>query len=310
MMRSLSTRAFVIAIGLALGTAAHAKQEDGAIDFVTFNMKWFGARYDNPRADRPTPVDPAFIRERARQMKRFFDEVVKPTDVGVFEEVVDVEMLQSVLPHGWDCISYHSDNQSHQKVVVCAAGEYRLVDVPYDNNTTIEEVASASDSEWSRPAVRVDLTNRNGARIARIVGAHLKAMPFYSRERARQMRAIAKDLRSAGRAPVIVTGDLNTYWKGQTNQSLDDIVALTSRLQEADSTFRHLDIGRKNTYRSNRYKSQFDHILVNDKIEVASAPEIYPVCDQRKNGTGFRDFNFYYRYISDHCPVRFKFRVK
>lgn len=220
-----------------------------------------------------------------------------------------MQLLQSVMPRGWNCISYPHQNESHQRVAFCASANFRFMNVPYDNNTAIEEVAS--DGQWSRPALRVDLVNAKGQRVVRLVGVHLKAMLDFSAERIRQTKAIADDLRQSHPVPTILTGDFNTFWWQQTKNEKDDIEYITAEMKKADATFTRLRAQDIYTYRSYRYRSQFDHFLVNGGVTVVAGPEIFAVCNQGKgeDGDGFLNFPYYYKFISDHCPVRIRVEV-
>ena len=283
--------------------------EERAIDFVTFNVRWFGSHYKNPRAEKPVPIDPDVARERVVILKHFVEQVIKPTDVVQFEEVTDVKLLKKILPKRWTCASYHHDNRSHQKIAICASPAYKFLKVPYDDNMVIEEVAQEKDKQWSRPALRIDLADLDGNRIARFVGVHLKAMPFYSFERARQMKVIADDLARDRSLPVVVAGDMNTYLKEQTKRSADDVDFLTFLLKRSDPGFRHVKLpGAAYTFRSPRYRSAFDHVMVNGLVKTSNA-QIFSVCNRVRNGVGFLNFEYYYEYVSDHCPVRVKLKV-
>ena len=308
-VRKRSPRSLVMLVALFTLTpfGAHAAGER-AIDFVTFNVRWFGSHYKNPRAEHPVPIDPDVAKERVVILKHFVEQVVKPVDVMQFEEVTDVKLLKKILPKGWSCASYAHENRSHQKIAICASPAYKLVKVPYDDNMTIEEVAQANDKQWSRPALRIDLADLDGNRIARFVGVHLKAMPFYSFERARQMKVIADDLARDRSLPVIVAGDMNTYLKDQTKRSADDVDFLTFLLRRSDKGFRHVKLPGEYTFRSPRYRSAFDHVMVNGLVKT-SGTQIFTVCNRVRDGVGFLNFKYYYEYVSDHCPVRVKLKV-
>lgn len=278
-----------------------------SIDMVTFNIHWFGAKFKDPRGKKPRPIDPRKIEERTQIIRDFMQRVVRPQDVMAFEEVVDMQLLQAIVPQGWNCVSYENHNPSHQRVAICASAQFRFLPVPYDNNSAIEEVAS--DREWSRPALRVDLADMKGRRLMRLVAVHLKAMSNFSKERMRQVGAIANDLRKSAAVPTVIMGDLNSYWSQQTGNDRDDIDAFTEILQEADSSFSHVKHRSRFTFRSFQHRSQLDHFIVNGGVRVLDGPDVFPVCNQGKDGDGYLNFPYYYKFVSDHCPVRVRVEV-
>lgn len=290
---------------LFVQSSAHATTE---LQITTFNIRWFGVRYDDPRGPNPKPIDPKAIKARAEIVRDFLEKAVDPHDVITFEEVVDVNLLKSVLPTGWTCMSYSTPNKSHQHVAICASPKYQLLKVPYDNNSTIEAVAT--DPQWSRPAVRVDLADLKGNRLLRMVGVHFKAMPGFSRERIRQMGAIATDLSQGPKVPTIILGDMNTFETDETRLKQDDIELLGTALAQKDPTFTYLSHSVPYTFRSPQHRSQFDQMFVNNGVRVIKAPKVFAVCSATRNAaSGYMNFDYYYKNVSDHCPVQVRVAV-
>ncbi len=272
------------------------------MEVITFNVRWFGLTVDDPRSPSPKPRDPAVVRQQIASMADFMKKVINPQSVIVFQEVVDLNALRTILPPNWSCDGYRHQNKYHQHVVVCVSPIYRIVNVPYDRNMIIEEVAS--DAVWSRPAVRADIVDRSGNRVLRVVGTHLKSAPNFAAERVRQMKVIAQDLRKGTMIPTIVLGDMNSYAANQTGQKLDDAVLLERTLQLVDPTFVHLKHKEPYTYRSADHKSQFDHMYFNRGIKVLKGPDVFNVCSQTVDGQGYLNFKYYLANVSDHCAVK------
>lgn len=272
------------------------------LEVATFNVKWFGVRVDDPRGGKPSPIDPAKIKQRAQIMRDFMNTILAPKDVVAFQEVVDVAMLKQTLPAGWNCISYQHRNPHHQKVAICASPKFKFMPVPYDRDPTIEEIAI--DPEWGRPGVRADLADASGKRLLRIVALHLKSAPEFTKDRVYQMQVAAKDLGRDRPVPTLVLGDMNTFWPKDTNQRYPDVNYLENELRKFDQSFRHIPHTEEFTFRSHKFYSQFDHIFINGQVKLVSGPSVFRVCNQKRDGTGYYKFDFYYENVSDHCPVK------
>lgn len=271
-------------------------------EVVTFNVRWLGVTVDDPRLPNPKPKDPVLVKKQIASMADFMKKVVNPKSIIVFQEVVDLTALRTILPINWTCDGYKSANIHHQHVVLCVSPLFRIVNVPHDRNKVIEAVAS--DAVWSRPAIRADITDLKGRRFLRVVGLHLKAAPNFSLERQRQMKVIAQDLRMSAAIPTILLGDMNTYSAKETGQLFDDVVLLEKILKQTDPTFVHLKHKEPFTFRSPQHRSQFDQIYFNGPIKLVNGPDVFDVCSQTVNGTGYLDFKYYYENVTDHCPVK------
>ncbi len=272
------------------------------LELVTFNIRWFGLTVDDPRTPNPKPRNPELIKKQITSMADFMKKVVNPQSLVVFQEVVDLNALKLILPPNWICDGYRHPNLHHQHVVLCVSPIYRIVNVPYDNNKLIEEVAT--DNTWSRPAVRADVVDLTGKRILRVVGVHLKAQPNFSQERQRQMTVIANDLRKGTRIPTILLGDMNTYPVKDSGQQFDDVVLLERILKQVDPTIYHLNHKEPFTFRSQQHRSQFDQIYANGFVKLLKGPDVFDVCSQTVDGPGYLNFKYYYENVTDHCAVK------
>jgi endonuclease/exonuclease/phosphatase family metal-dependent hydrolase len=271
-------------------------------EVVTFNVRWLGLTVDDPRTPNPKPKDPMAVKKQIASMADFMKRVVNPKSIIAFQEVVDLNALRQILPPNWSCDGYKSANIHHQHVVLCVSPLYRIVNVPHDRDKVIEAVAT--DAVWSRPGVRADIVDRTGKRFLRVVALHLKAAPDFSLERQRQMKVIAQDLRMSPTIPTVLLGDLNSYSAKETGQVFDDVDLFERILKQSDPTFVHLKHKKPFTFRSHQHRSQFDHIYFNRPITVVSGPDVFNVCSQTTNGTGYYDFNYYYENVTDHCAVK------
>lgn len=281
--------------------SAHS-QAQTSVNITTFNLKWFGIGGD------PNTVQKEY---RYQTIKKLIDAYLTATNIFVFEEVVVVSDLTKILPSGWQCISYAHPEPKHQYVAICAAPVVALAKVSYDNNFTIEE-ANVGNPRL-RPAMRVDVverkTNRN---LFTLVGLHLKAMPDQSAVRIAQAQQISKDLARvpAGR-PVVIAGDLNTFVKMDTKLPEDDVELILKSFNSVSKGFFKVP-HKPNTYtfRSPQFRNQLDQFYVRGTMRVAAVPDVFPVCSATQNGSGYMNFEFYYKNVSDHCPVTMQIIVQ
>jgi len=266
----------------------------------TFNIRWFGsAEHDR------TYQFPSTKSERVGAVKDFLDKEVFPLDVVSFEEIVDLKALRMVLPRGWTCATYLHPNPLHQKVAVCASGEFHLAPVPYDNDGLINELAYY-DADRARPAVRVDVVEKKtGLRLVRVVAVHLKSAPHFALLRLKQVGMIARDLQHEPYVPTVVMGDFNTFSAKQTGLEKDDVHLIGYQLSQSGTPFKQVPHS-SHTYRQGSLRGQFDHFYVNNLVKAVSVPQTFSVCNNKNDGPGYKNRSHYLRYVSDHCPVKMK----
>ncbi|MBL7544761.1 MAG: hypothetical protein JNL11_13170 [Bdellovibrionaceae bacterium] len=287
-------------IAIVLPWSAFSQQK--AVNITTFNLKWFGIG-GNPNASQKE--------FRIQTVKTFINTYLNQTHLFVFEEVVVVEDLIPLLPAGWQCISYNHDQPLHQKVVLCGSPAIKLTKVSYDDNYTIEEAQAGNPN--LRPAMRVDvLEARTNKNLFTLIGVHLKAMPEQTNLRLQQAVAISKDLaRLPQGRPVVLTGDFNTFLKSETKLPEDDMDLVLKALNSVSKGFVRVP-HQPNTYtfRNPEFRNQFDQFYVRGTMRVAAIPNVFPVCSAAQNGTGYMNFEFYYKNVSDHCPVTMQIVVQ
>lgn len=293
---------FLSLLNLQIDFATAAGGGDGggeisarSIRATTFNIRWFGLG----GSMQGSPAN----EHRDQSIKEFLATEVMPTDVIAFQEIVDVNRLRALLPSGWTCVGYTNSDQKHQHVELCAAPQFSLQKVAYDNNFAIETVTL--NRPRSRAAVRADLVEKStGRKLMRVIAVHLKAYPDESNTREAQATKIAEDISIARDSiPTLVLGDFNTY------PASDDISRIESALAKASIRFplRHIAHSESYTYRSDRHRSQFDHFYLTEDANVLMSPWVFSVCNGNKSS--FTNFRYYYDNVSDHCPTTVDIRL-
>lgn len=263
----------------------------------TFNIRWFGSpEHDASYEPRSKTV------ERVAAVKDFLAKEVLPLDVIAFQEIVDLRALKAALPKGWKCESYEHNFADHQHVAICVSASFSLRHVPYDDNNTIEELAYYN-AERARPAVRLDVVNKAGASLVRVVAVHLKSAPNFAKLRLKQAGFIGRDLRNDANIPMIVMGDFNSFPKKQTGLEADDTQLIEAQLNQSGGGFKHVVHKTSSTYRKGSQRGLFDHFYVNALVKKTTVPKVFGVCSSKENGKSYMNADHYLQYVSDHCPV-------
>lgn len=301
MIRHVAKRGALLLAVCALFTTATAHAGKSSLQLGTFNIRWFGSEEHDKAYQLPSTKS-----ERIGAVRDFLEKEMFPLDVVSFEEIVDFAALKRVLPKGWTCASYIHPYALHQHVAVCASPEYKLALVPYDNDGLINELAYY-DAERARPAVRVDVVDKNNNRILRVVGVHLKSAPNFALLRLKQVGMIGRDLKNDPNIPMVVMGDFNSFKAKETGLDKDDVELIGHQLNQSGAGFRQIAQSGF-TYRNGSQRGQFDHFYVNRLVTATSVPEAFSVCTNLRDGAGYKNAKHYLRYVSDHCPVRMKIR--
>jgi endonuclease/exonuclease/phosphatase family metal-dependent hydrolase len=258
-------------------TAASALAEP--ISISTMNIEFYGSKGNPDSRD-------ATIRE-------FFTMEGIGPDVFAFEEIVDVDGLEkNLLQNRYKCHSYDHSNRGHQHVVVCVRNGFIFEIANDDDNYAYENIAL----ERLRPAVHGILVNPRGRQLAHVVAVHLKAMPNESATRHQQVSLLADNLKNRKDSlPIVFLGDLNSYG--------DDVETFTSIFNENGITLAPLEMPYY-TFRTSRYRSVFDWVMVTDDAEQLNPVKVSGPCnDSWSSGTSFDELAFYNQNVSDHCPV-------
>jgi len=249
------------------------------ISITTFNVKFYGSSQ---------VADP-----RDSNIRDFFSLEGIDADVYAFEEIIDVNGLEkNLLQNRYKCHSYNHNNRGHQHVVICVRHGLTFKIAYDDDNYAYENVALAR----LRPAVHGILVNAHGRELAHIVAVHLKAMPNDSPIRIEQVRLLAENLSNRGdELPLILLGDLNSYG--------NDIETFTGLFDESGVNLWPLEMPYY-TYRTSRYKSVFDWVMVSNSIEQLAPVKVSGPCnDSWESGTAFDNLSYFNQNVSDHCPV-------
>lgn len=272
--------------------------EAKVINITTFNVRWFGigGEYTGTKADE----------FRDPWIKEFITKKLKKSDVILFQEILDIGRLGIIVAPDLRCQGYKHPHPRHQNVVLCFKNEWQFVPEANDDNYAIESLAL--DEQWSRPGLHGLLLDENEQPLVHIVGVHLKSSYQHTESRLFQTNAVAKELsKIKDGLPVIVLGDFNTHLAAITQKKADDVQLIDSifskhrlyRLPNDLNTFRIADIGLN-----------LDHIWVSRGVEAVDPISVAPACNNPERGPiRFENPPFYYRFISDHCPVSATLRL-
>lgn len=293
----------LFALGLSLSALAGGAQAPRTLTVTTMNIRYFGlggSLSGEPKDEKRDGYIRSFLTGGS----------VPRSDIYAFQEIVDVERLQRVLPQNYSCKTYDNNSAKHQHVVLCAAPNLRLDSEPTDNNDIIDEVAI--NPEKSRPALHFRIKDAQGNLLGRVVAVHLKAYPEESETRQRQSEAMGRylsKLKSSG-LPTIILGDFNTYPAPSNKQTQNDDVLIDSIFKDFELGLKQVVVPAENTFRSPRSRGHFDRIWMSSELQLEKAPSVFPVCNtpDGQSGQGFLDPDYYYKNVSDHCPVTVSIR--
>jgi len=251
-----------------------------ALTITTLNLQWFG----QGGVMEGQPKD----EYRAQYVKELIDTQLQATDVFVFEEVMDVEVLRKALP-GLTCRAYEEDRIRHQHVAFCWKISQAVT------LTTIESVRLGQNG--LRPAVRAEFKTAAGKTVA-VYGVHLKAGFDASAERLQQIQALKAAIPAGENA--VLTGDFNTFTKDKTGLAEDDHVTMQSALgaEFVESG------GTRWTYIGNYPGRVFDRVWARG-VSVTGFAVQGPCTFPQQLGRLYK-YSFYTRFVSDHCPVSFR----
>lgn len=278
-----TSRLMALLATLLLAPAALAESDQNApLTVTTFNIKFFGVN-GNPDNALGSETRVATIRQHLTRENLW-------SDVMIFEEIVDVALLEdSVLGSGYNCQSYDHANEGHQHVVICHKRTLTLAKASDEDDFVIEDVSLGEDRY--RPAVHGIIKNRSGRALLHVIGVHLKASPEYSSTRMQQVDIIADYLdQRVDTAPVVLTGDFNTY--GEDTANISRVLGSTGQgLVEIETAGNY-------TWRSGARGNKFDHVWVSSDL-AASSIRIAGPC----NSADRAQISTYNQNVSDHCPV-------
>jgi endonuclease/exonuclease/phosphatase family metal-dependent hydrolase len=247
-----------------------------ALTITSLNIEWFG---------RGGEISGTIEDEyRVSYLKKFLLKEIPPSDIFVFQEVTNKELLQNMFSD-YKCYSYDRDTR-HQFVVICVK-DYEVLGYKSD-----ELISLASNG--LRPAMGVHILY--GEEILSIVGVHLKASPRSFMKREKQVELLAMSPLHMDKS--IIIGDFNSFPSLATGSDLDDAVKYNDTL--SSKNFFHLD-NLLPTYLNNN-KRILDHVWArNVSIEKF---DIYGPCRKDSVNGVFQSRSYYERFISDHCALQ------
>lgn len=262
---------------------------------TTLNLKWFGVGGE---------LSGKFSDEyRSPWLKEFLKEYLTSTELFIFQEVVDLELLGTLMKQlDFNCHSYSNKSSKHQYVVICLKSTLAIVPEAGDDNIVFEEVASVDNSKL-RPAISgVVINSQTKSPLFHVLGVHLKAGKFESELRIKQVKLLAQRVSEfKDKIPTILLGDFNSYSIKENEFQIDDLASF-------DSILNNVNLSRVNhhfrfSFKSFNYGYLFDHIYLSSNLEFSNI-DIFSACNQSfSNSTRYKNISFYNRFISDHCPV-------
>lgn len=305
-MMSPTRISFLLILLASFNQLSASTEAQTKITITAFNIRFYGL-HGTPPEDMNDYAPPVPKEEtRDPYLKKFFKDSIPASDFFVLEEIIDVPRLKTLLPAGWDCVSYNNTSPSHQHVVLCHSPKYAFEKEPTDDNYLIDEVAGVKRT--LRPAVTAIVTDLHGKQLFRLVGVHLKASPSYSKLRVEQSGIISDYLEKLknSKLPVVITGDFNTYPVASNRETEDDTKLILDAFNK-----NHLDIKRIPndllTFRSTYgYSAQFDHFYMSNSLTPTKPIKVFEVCNTEITPEQLAEYN---KNVSDHCPVTAEFSL-
>lgn len=249
------------------------------LKIVTFNIRCFGFDGDYFARGRSE--------SRIPYIKEFIQLNYSDVDVFIFQEIMDLSILKSILPDGFKFYHYDHEYPRHMHVVLACKNEFDFADVQIIENTALDQTKS-------RPALYGKLTQKKKS-VAHVIGLHLKSGFEHTDKRMKQCQIICDFINTLDKdLPVVMAGDFNSHFKIRTKKEFDDL-SFFQKIFEDQLT---LEDHNKKTYVLPTEDAHLDHfwtrgISVKD-LEVYEL-EKYTTANALKN---------YYREISDHLPVK------
>ncbi len=284
---------YLIIMALVLSAKLSAKE----LTITTLNIRWYGlgGEFNGHIGDE----------YRDKYLDEYLFEHTPKTDVFVFQEIVDTDRLSELMVRrNYNCLTYHRTLAKHQHVMFCVSKSYKIVRAPREKNFEIEE--SAIDKQRSRPALHGVITDLRGKKLIHLLGLHLKARPDHSRTRMKQIEAIGNYLKSSKISiPTVMVGDYNAFTARQTGNPHNDMTYFEKFFKVNKTPMKYVR-QKYRTYVSGKVKSQLDHLMYTDNIEVKGFA-ISEVCKNYTNDAKrFKSASYYRKFVSDHCRLSYK----
>jgi hypothetical protein len=257
-----------------------------ALTVTTLNIEWFG---------RGGVISGSSIDEyRIQRLRDFLLYQLPASDVLVFQEITEVELLQGSFPE-YDCKTYRP-RANHQHVVLCALNNIKT------DFFEIEDVDLGSYGLRPGSGLKVPYGKRRLFRKRKklnIIGVHLKAGRFETDVRLEQIKEITKSGDLGSRTLII--GDFNSYPAERTEREVGDEELINLIL----SPLRFKKAQYEGSTFLSRFPRRFDHAWYRG-IDLKSTA-IYGPCKEESVPRPYDNFSFYNRFISDHCALQLVF---
>lgn len=252
------------------------------LSVVTFNIRCFGFNGDYFAVGRSET--------RLTYLKEFILEQALDSDVIILQEIMDLSLLNQILPEGYKFYHYAHEYPRHMHLVLCCKEEFDFEDIQTIPGTSLDETTS-------RPALYGRLT-KEGQSLAQVIGVHLKSSYEHTENRIKQVKAISKFIEeSAIDLPLIIGGDFNSHEKTKTKKERNDI----SYINEVFKPHGLVRVPNSaKTYVTIHETAHLDHIWTDaivDELLLYPLPKESYLIKQ------------YFNQISDHLPLKVKLKL-
>ncbi len=229
---------------------------------------------------------------RIKSIKKFVDKYYASTDVFILQEIMDLSIVNLILPVGFKFYHYKHDFNRHMFVVLACKNEFSFVDVHTIANTAI-------DTTKSRPVLYGKLT-QNETPLLHVLGLHLKSGFDHTDKRIYQCEQIQKFISGLDSTlPVVIGGDFNSHFKTRTKKKQDDLEFLKEVFKDTLTLADH----NKATYVLPTENAHLDHFWTRDlRLDSVSVFDL----NAYSEGNSLKN---YYNEISDHLPVGLKVTI-
>lgn len=269
--------------------------DDGKLIVSSFNINWFGLN-GNQNGSIGSETRISFL-------KNFIDQNLSNSDIIIFQEIIDKNLLVNNLMEGFSCISYEDTlNINHQFIVACILNKnYGFVKIQGESDYIIESVAVSSDL---RPALTFGVKDNVSSKILfNIVGLHLKNGLAYGPTRLDQVNEVLNFINaSLDENSFLIMGDFNTE---NPTPPIDEDLIDDLFMNNSLKSFSPLVPKSLYTYRNSNYFERYDlaYIESSDESKV-SGVSVFSMCTNPQTATyDFFDRIYYNSHISDHCPI-------
>jgi hypothetical protein len=227
---------------------------------------------------------------RNKTIKDFVKSFVPTTDIFVFQEITDPDMLMNVFSN-LECFTYTMKSSRHQFVVMCSKkGDLKKMSVNHDVRL---------GKSGLRAALIGDFEFKDKSNL-KVVGLHLKAGREDTRTRVAQMIQLQSSLTTD--VPTLIIGDVNTYKTEQTGLEKNDSVLISEKLVGFNEALNTLP-----TYMGFGGRT-FDRAWGKGLKNLSA--KVYGPCGESKEDSLYVLEDYYKYFVSDHCALQVEFQVK